>query len=263
MAAEEPTSKISDRDLAELAALADGSLRGRRRRALEQRVAASPELESALERQREAIAALAVTREVYASAGLRARVEAERRERAPAMRRQRFSLAGGVAMAGAAAALIIALTLPSGAPGAPSVVQAATLAERPPISPAAVDGSEPRLLRAGNGGVAFPNWLTKFGWRAVGSRVDELRGRRVVTVFYEKRGKRIAYSIVGGKVLARPEGAATARREGTVLRTLPHDGRLIVTWERGGHSCVLSGKGVSREVLLGLAAWKGKGAVRF
>src|SRR4051812_20441744 len=107
MATNGPTPPPSERDLAELTALADGTAKGRTRRRIEQRVAASPELQAALERQRKAVSALAVTREVFAPAGLRARVGAERRERAPAMRRQRFRLAGGVAMAGAAAALIV------------------------------------------------------------------------------------------------------------------------------------------------------------
>jgi hypothetical protein len=263
MATNGPTDQPTDRDLAAVAALADGSARGRARRRIEASVAASPQLQAALERQRQALMALAVTHDVYAPAGLRARVAAERRERAPAMRRQRFSLAGGVAIAGAAAALIIALTLPSGTPGAPSVVQAATLAERPVTAPAPVDTREPKLLRVSNAGVAFPNWLAKFGWRAVGRRVDKLRGRTVVTVFYVKNGKRIAYSIVSGKQLARPDGAASAVREGTRLRSVASAGRLIVNWERGGHSCVLSGKDVPRDVLLKLAAWKGKGTVRF
>jgi anti-sigma factor RsiW len=263
MATNGPNPQPSERDLAALAALADGTAQGRARRRIEAKVAASPELQAALERQRQAIAVLAVTRDVYASAGLRARIGAERRERAPVMRRRRISMAGGVAIAGAAAALIVALTLPSGTPGAPSVVQAATLATRAPTAAAPVDPAQPKLLQARNAGVPFPNWLAKFGWRAVGARSDELRGRHVVTVFYEKKGKRIGYSIVSGRQLETPAGADVATREGTRLWSVGRDGRLIVTWQRGGHSCVLSGAHVPRDVLLKLAAWKGKGAVRF
>jgi hypothetical protein len=36
-----------------------------------------------------------------------------------------------------------------------------------------------------------------------------------------------------------------------------------VTWLRLGHSCVLSGEDVDRDVLLKLAAWKGAGSVPF
>jgi hypothetical protein len=38
---------------------------------------------------------------------------------------------------------------------------------------------------------------------------------------------------------------------------------MIVTWVRDGHTCVLSGVGAEAATLLDLAAWKGKGAVRF
>ena len=44
---------------------------------------------------------------------------------------------------------------------------------------------------------------------------------------------------------------------------LEEDGRTVVTWERGGHTCVLSAEGVPADELLELAGWKGKGAVPF
>src|SRR5207244_1635849 len=50
--------KRRDRELAELAALADGSLPLERRKALEQRVAASPRLQALLREQREALEAV-------------------------------------------------------------------------------------------------------------------------------------------------------------------------------------------------------------
>ena len=37
----------------------------------------------------------------------------------------------------------------------------------------------------------------------------------------------------------------------------------MVTWLRGGQTCVLSGEGVSEATLLELAAWKGLGSVKF
>ena len=40
-------------------------------------------------------------------------------------------------------------------------------------------------------------------------------------------------------------------------------GRTIVTWLRGGRTCVLSGNGVSAKDLREVAAWKGDGAVPF
>jgi PiT family inorganic phosphate transporter len=83
----------------ELAALADGSLPDARREAVEALVDGSPELQARLEEQRRAVALVrGAAREVEAPAGLRARVEAQRRPRA---RRRPLLLGAGVATAGA------------------------------------------------------------------------------------------------------------------------------------------------------------------
>ena len=72
----------NDEELAELAALADGSLAPERRAALEARVAASPELAAQLAEQQRAVAlAQSAAAEVEAPAALRARIEAQRRAR--------------------------------------------------------------------------------------------------------------------------------------------------------------------------------------
>jgi hypothetical protein len=250
----------SDDDrFAELAALADGTLRGRRRARLLAEIGRSPELAERYEKQRRAVYALRSVDE-RAPAGLRARLEPER----PRRRRFSFSvpLAGGLA-AGAAFAIVLALVLPGGA-GGPSVVEASELAARPAVAPAPRPvGGEPALLDASAEGLAFPNWAREFGWRATGRRVDEIDGRRAVTVFYEKEGRRIGYTILSGDPIDPPGEASTTNREGVTLRGLASDGRVIVTWPRGGHTCVLSGTGVDAETLLDLAAWKGKGAVDF
>jgi hypothetical protein len=47
------------------------------------------------------------------------------------------------------------------------------------------------------------------------------------------------------------------------LRPFDEEGREVVTWLRGGRTCVLSGDGVSSATLLELAAWKGMGSVKF
>ena len=78
---ETPSSRRSRRsEIAELAALADGSLAPERRAALEARVAASPELADRLAEQQRAVAlAQSAADEVEAPAALRARIEAQRR----------------------------------------------------------------------------------------------------------------------------------------------------------------------------------------
>jgi hypothetical protein len=213
-----------------------------------------------LERERFAVEALRSV-ELRAPMRLRTRIEAEReRARRPA-RRRRFTLGGALAGATAAAAVLVALLLPGGA-GGPTVVEAAELATRPPTEPAPEPG-RPKLLDASAFGLPFPDWAEKFGWEPSGRRVDELDGRRAVTVFYEKEGREIAYTIISGEALDAPEPSAAATREGTPLRYVSEDGRTIVTWERNGLTCVLSGSGVPATKLLDLAGWKGLGAVPF
>jgi len=92
-----------NREIAELAALADGSLAPERREALEARIAASPELAERLAEQERAVAlAQNAAAEVEAPAALRARIEARRRP-------QRRWLPQGVALAGAAVAAVLAV----------------------------------------------------------------------------------------------------------------------------------------------------------
>ena len=239
---------------AELTALADGSLDSS---ALLQHVARSPELRAELEAQSRAVAALR-TVELVAPAGLRVRIEAERDRARTPRRRRRLALGGCVASGLAAVALALALALPSAGPGAPTVVQAAQLAQLPAAARGAVPGS-PKLLDTTAFGLSFPDWGPGPGWQATGVRRDRLEGREAVTVFYEKTGRRIAYTILGGPPIAAPEGAGTASRGETSLRHLSDGSRAVVTWERSGHTCVLSGEGVPRDVLLDLAGWKSAG----
>jgi anti-sigma-K factor RskA len=81
--------ETSGQEIAELAALADGSLAPERRAALEARVAASSELADRLAEQQRAVAlARSAAAEVEAPAALRARVDARRHaRRMPAQRR--------------------------------------------------------------------------------------------------------------------------------------------------------------------------------
>jgi len=197
-----------------------------------------------------------------APTALRSRLSAARKPvRAPRRRGLAFGLAGALA----AAAVLAVLVLPSGTPGGPSVSSAAIFATRPAAEPppAAVAG-RPAVLDREAANVPFPNWAPPFGWRATGARSDRIGGRRVVTVFYEKGGRRIGYTIVEGAGLAKPGGARATIRAGTELRSLRLGRRAVVTWRRAGHTCILvGGPGVHERDLLALASWRDGGSPRY
>ena len=247
----------------ELAALADGSLAPERRAAVGGLAEGSPELSVRLEEQRRAHELVReATADVEAPTHLRERIEAQRRPRAATGRRRRYAVGGAAVAVVAAVALVLALVLPSNVPGGPTVAEGAILATRPATAPPPPAAS-PTLLDLDVEGVPFPHWAKKFGWKAIGARVDTIGGRRATTVFYEKAGRRIAYTIVAGEALRTPKGSSSLEREGTDLRVLIVDGRAVVTWDRLGRTCILSGSDVDVATLAKLAAWKGKGTVPF
>jgi hypothetical protein len=106
--------ELGDQEVAELAALADGSLGPERRAAVEAKVAASAELAERLAEQQRAIGlAQRAAEDSEAPAGLRARIEAQRRTRrrwAPGS----LVTVGASATALAAAAVVLAVVLTSG-----------------------------------------------------------------------------------------------------------------------------------------------------
>jgi hypothetical protein len=254
--------ELDERTRRELTQLADGTLSGAKRTALEERIRTSPELGAALERQRTAVSALRGL-DLTAPAGLRARIESERERPSASVRRRRFSIAGGLAGAAAAAALVAVLVLPTGS-GGPSVVEAAQLSNLPATEQSVpVDPSNPKLLAAAEDGVPFPNLAGEFGYREAGGRSDELDGRETRTVFYERGGERIGYTIVSGTAIDPPEGAVKHELNDVALSSIDDGPKRIVTWLRDGRTCVLSADGVSTEELLELASWKGEGSVPF
>jgi len=107
-------AELDGEELAELAALADGSLEPERRAGLEARVAASSELADRLAEQKRAVAlAQSAVQDTEAPAGLRARIEAQRttgRRRTPG----RLVAIGVSATALAAAAIVAVVVVTSG-----------------------------------------------------------------------------------------------------------------------------------------------------
>lgn len=241
------------RTLADLSALADGTLDPARAAAVREQIAQSPELSERFARERQAVTALRVTRSDFAPAALRARIDSDRR-RAARPARARLSYGGALAAVAAAAVAAIVLLLPGGTPGSPSVSQAAALALRgPSLGAPAVDRTNTKLNQDVEE-IYFPNW-GRLGWTAAGQRTDTFDGHKAVTVYYDGAGTRIAYTILSAPALHWP-GTTTSLVDGTMLQSFRMDGRTVVTWRRANHTCVLSGNGVSTRLLDELAAWK-------
>jgi anti-sigma factor RsiW len=254
MSAPADNTELTPREAADLSALADGSLDPARRDEVQAWIDASPERTALFERERRVVELLHETRSSErAPERLRARVEAVRPD-ARAAARRRVGWSGALAGAIAALAAALVLVLPS---GAPSLAQATTVASRGPAQPA--PAPDPRAPRAQLGrdveDVYFPNWSST-GWRAVGQRVDTVGGRKMVTVYYQWRGAQIAYTIVSMPTLAQP-AAPVSYIHGLALRTLTVSNRVVVTWRRADHTCILSSaRGVSAADLRALAAWR-------
>jgi hypothetical protein len=253
--AERSEAEPNPRILAELAALADGSLAAERADEVRARITSSPELAERYERERRAVFALHELRAERAPAALRFAIE-ERRLRAPA-RRGRVLSGGFLAAATAVAVALIVLLLP-GSPGAPAVSQAATLALRGPNPALLTPGPNPKdhqLLAVDVQETYFPNWKDWFGWRATGQRTDRLDGKLAITVYYQRGQRQIAYTILAAPPLPRP-GSRLVHADGIKLQSFTSHGRLVVTWRRDGHTCLLSGAGVAMHELMALAGWK-------
>jgi anti-sigma factor RsiW len=257
-------SGLTDEQMAELSALADGTLSAERRPAVEAWVDASPRLQELVERQRRSLAATRATASEPAPASLRAAVEArvaERRGRRHGTPRLVPQLAlGGAAVAGTTVALVLAL---SGGAAAPTVADAAALAARPPTGPppAPLKSSKTELATAVDG-VQFPDFRRIYGWRAVGERRGRIDGRDAKVVYYRKGGRRIAYAIVSGPGLSAPSGGGAAVRHGVQYQAFRAEGQPAVTWRRVGHTCVLSGA-ASHAELLALASWRAGGTLPY
>jgi hypothetical protein len=239
-------SGLRRRDQALLVQLADGALTGPARARAEARLRAIPDGDRLVGRQRRVARAL--------GAGL---------EPLPAREPVRPARALRVAAAGALAAVLVLMWALAPGGDRSTTERAADIAQLPATRPApAASGS---VLRAGLGGVRFPDWGPEFGWHETGMRRDEIDGRRTATVFYEHMGHRLAYTIVSGPALPRPAKARVVERDGlriSVYRDPAHGGHDVAVFERGGHTCVVAGHVLRLDTLLKLAAWKGGGSIR-
>jgi hypothetical protein len=217
--------------------------------------------EELAERGRELVA-LAVV-ETSAPLALRERIEHDREHARPTHRRRWLGLAGS--FAAVAAAAVAALVISLGGASAPSILATVELAGPGPTLPAPKhDTTNDALLRTKIEGLPFPDW-DQFEWRAVGTRNDEIEGRRATTVFYDNpKGARAAYTILGGSAIKAPEDAKTVDVRGTPFYVMYREGHRVVVWDRDGHTCVMSApRSVPEAKLLKLAAWDAGGSVPF
>jgi hypothetical protein len=243
----------------DLARLADGTLEGSRRELVERLVASSAELQTRLREQRRAVAA---TRSIVQRE--RAPVALHLRRRALVARPRRRSPAFAVALTGAAGALLWTVAALGGAQAGLIVAQAAMLAARPAtVAVAEPPGDGVTLPHVSAAGLPFPYWEDRFHWRATGARTDRLDGRVETTVFYERAARSVAYTIVSGHYLKDAAGARTIVRAGTLLTSFSTGGRRVVTWQRRGHTCVLSSRDAPLDALLKLAVWRGHGRIPY
>jgi hypothetical protein len=237
-----------DRELRDLAALADGSLPPARRAEVEARVAASPRLQALLREQREALEAVRA-RDEHAPPRLHDVVGRLSRPRRPVP--VRVALGAGLAVAAVAIAIAL-LALPGSEEAAPTLIQAAAIASRSATSAQPSGGGRGDTLGLDAWGIEYPNLDRGVGWRASGSRTDTIRGREARTVFYSKDGHRIAYTILAPGSVRVPKGADSWDRKGKPWYAFDEHGRTVVAWERHGHMCVVSVNGVGRRALVDL-----------
>ncbi len=242
----------------ELAALADGSLPVRRRARVEHAVASSPQLQADLAAERRALRAIRGAADERAPAALRARLELAR-DPNPRWRLPRFMTATAASSAVAVAAFAAALVLVfgGGATGAPTVAAAAALGTRQPVSVATESPNDSGVLPGVSAaGISFPDWGSSFGFEAVGVRRDQLGDRLATTVYYARGDQQIAYTIMSGPPLRAGAAMRQSVWQGTRVASFLTKGRVVVSWLRNGHTCVLSGPDTPMAVLARLASWK-------
>ena len=250
-------AQLTEQQMADLAALADGTLSAERRAQVEAWVAASPELAALLEDQRQSLLATQALADEPVPAALTAAI----RKQTLARKAQRHRRPVAIALSAAAAVVVLVVAVVAlsigGNPTSPTVADAAALGLRPATGPApAAVGTQHAQLAAQVGGVAFPDFSAQYGWRAVGIRHGQVGGRAATGVYYANSGRRATYVIVSGSALPRPAGTASTTLHGVRYQTLSMRHRTVVTWRRGGHTCVLIGN-ATRHELLALASWNG------
>jgi hypothetical protein len=169
----------------------------------------------------------------------------------PAAPREPHSRVGavvGLAITALAAAIAVAFGMARGDDAGRIVSEVVELHDRraEATPPAELPGADPAST-------PFARRARATRWVPIGSRLDRVEGRRTATVFWQRQGRRIAYTRVEGDPVGPPPKSRRTGRRGTLLYSFDADGRTAVTWTDEGHTAVISAVGVSRELLYRLA----------
>jgi hypothetical protein len=162
-------------------------------------------------------------------------------------RRARIGLVAGIAITVVALAAAIAFGLSrTDDPGRVAVAVVA-LHDMGPTS------GRPATLPDAGVPSGFSDNAARAGWTPTGSRSDRVEGRSLTTAFWERRGRRIAHTVVSGDPVEAPARSRRTGRRGLLLQSFDRAGRTAVIWTEGGHTAVISGIGISRAALYALA----------
>lgn len=165
----------------------------------------------------------------------------------PVERPSRIGLAAGVAVTLVAVVVAVAFGLARADDPGKIVLEVVALHDRGADAPAPAAIADPGV-RDG-----FADFAARAHWVPSGARVDRVEGRAAATVFWDRAGRRIAYTAVSGSPVDAPGDARRTGRRGVLLRSFDAGGRTAVTWDENGHTAVISAIGISRAALYNLA----------
>ena len=191
-------------------------------------------------------------RTVTAPEGLRAVLRGGHRPR-PSRSGLHFGIAFAVL---ALAASVAVLGGTRGTAHAPSLAAAAEHALRASTLPPPASRTD-GFLKFGSGRVRFPAYRAPATWQPSGARDERLGGRNAVSVQYARGGVRVGYGIIDGAPLVAPTGARQLVYEGVRVAVVERAGLRIVTWQRGGRTCLLATRGATLARLLEMTSARG------
>jgi hypothetical protein len=151
-----------------------------------------------------------------------------------------------------AAVIAIVLALPGGVDATEVVADTIVAQGRGPDGPAPAALPDDGLPRA-----SFSDFARQAGWLPLSARDDDVDGRQTQTIYWERAGRRIAYTLLPGDPVGAPAYDGRTGRRGVLLYSLNVGARNAVTWTEattdGGRTAVVSAIGVPVRRLYDLA----------